>query len=127
MCFMCLLWLTSWTSGPHGYFCSGSQVDVVATLNVYRTSARTGANDGANCSTLAATGNCANDRAHRRTDRRACDCLVGLIAFANRTFLAHTNDVAIRRTDRFENAGEAIASTVSQTNRVEVESHVGTT
>jgi len=121
---MCLLWLASWTSGPHGYLGSGRQVYIVTTLHVYRSRAGSSANHSTNCRAFTAARNRTNDGANRGTNRSPGDCLVGLVAFAYRTFIVYPNNVAIRRTNRFENAGEAIAFTISRTNRIEVESHL---
>src|SRR5262249_31535621 len=127
LCAFCaFLWLTAWTSGPHGQLRSGIEIDIVTTLNVYRSRTSASANHSANRRAFTTTGNCPNDGTDRSTDRRALDCLIGLVAFAYRTFIVHPNDVAIRRTNRFENTCEAIAPAVSHTNRVEVESHLGT-
>src|ERR1044072_6410158 len=127
MCLLWFLWLTAWTSGPHGQLSSGIQIEIVTTLNVYIARTGIGANHGTNRGAFTTTGNRANDGTDRSTDRRALDSLVGLVAVAYRTFTVNSNDVAIRRTNRFENAGEAIASAVSRTNRVEVERHLGPT
>src|SRR6185295_14407302 len=102
MCLLCFLWLASWTSGPHGYLGSGRQVYIVTTLNINRSSTSTSANHSTDCRAFTAAGNRTNDGADCSTNRRASDCLVGLVAFAYRTFIVHPNDVTIRRTNRFE-------------------------
>src|SRR5574338_1065308 len=119
--------LSSWTSGPHGQLSSGSQIKIVPTLNVYRSRARAGANHCADRCTFTTTCNRTDDSADRSTDSCALHSLAGLVAIANRAFVIDAHYLAIRRTNGFEDTGEAISLAVAHTNRVEIQRHLRAT
>ena len=92
--------LASWTSGPDRHLGSGTQFKIVSTLNVYRSRAGACTNHGTNRRTFTTARNRANDGAHCCTNGGTRDGLFGLVAFAYRTFIVNTNDVAIRLANR---------------------------
>ena len=92
---MSVLLCASWTSGPDRHLGSRIQVQVIASLNVDRTSTCAGANYRTDRRTFATAGNRADEGADRRTNRSACGCLLGLVAVTNRTFVIDPHDFTI--------------------------------